>query len=72
MPKQKFVTKIREPEVEEVEVTLEDASDGVVLKVGYYYICTLKNTGELLLHSSVDVGGVKTDDGGAVIVTRED
>ncbi len=72
MPKQKFVTKVREPEVEEVEVTLEVRSYGVVLKVKHYYICTLKNTGELLLHSGVGGCGVKTDSGGTVIVTRED
>ncbi len=72
MPKKiRFVTKIQEPETEEVEVTLELKSDGVTLRVGHYYICTLQNDGELLLHSNIHHCGVKTDGGGTVIVIRE-
>jgi hypothetical protein len=70
--KYKFVTDEVEPEVTKVNVSVEQEKGGVTIKVGEYYLCTLKHTGVLLLHAHCRADGVLTDDEGQVVIERED
>jgi hypothetical protein len=67
----KYVIQV--PKQKAMQVKLEEESDGISVKVGDYYLCTILHTGELLLHRSVGVEtGLKLDLTGTVLVKRED
>jgi hypothetical protein len=67
----KYVTKEQKPEETQV-VSLEDDYDGIAIKVGDYYIVTLRHDGRVVRHSGVSPEtGLKLDGSGSVVVEDE-
>jgi hypothetical protein len=67
----KFVTTLKDPDIERIEVKLEPMSDGVAVVVEGYYVCTIKNDGVLLLHRDCAPSCIATGEDGIIEVETE-